>query len=64
LTIISKNDMDDPHPPQLPFPILFIKKKEDSLKPCINYWKLNQGTIKDQYLSPLFTETLAQLSKA
>jgi hypothetical protein len=40
-----------------------MKKKEGSLRACIDYWKLNQGTMKDQYPLPLITETLAQLFK-
>jgi hypothetical protein len=44
--------------------MLFFKKKEGLLRPCIDYEKLNQGTIKDQYPLPLITEMLAQLSKA
>jgi hypothetical protein len=27
--------------------MLFLRKKEGSLRPCIDYWKLNQGTIQD-----------------
>jgi hypothetical protein len=38
--------------------------EEGLLGTCINYWKLNQGTIKDRYPLPLINETLVQLSKA
>jgi hypothetical protein len=37
--------------------------KEELLRPYINYQKLNQGTIKDQYLLPLITKILTRLSK-
>ena len=30
-------------------PILFVKKKEDMLRMCINYHKLNKVTIKNKY---------------
>jgi hypothetical protein len=44
--------------------ILFIKKKEGVSRLCIDYQKLNPGTIKDQSPLQLITETLPQLSKA
>jgi hypothetical protein len=46
------------------FPMLFVKKKEGRLRPSIDYWKLNQGTIKGRYPLPLITAILAWLSKA
>jgi hypothetical protein len=51
---------------QAPFAssILFVKKKDDSLRFCINYQKLNNLTRKDQYLLPLISETLARIAKA
>ena len=51
---------------QAPFasPILFVKKANSGLRFCIDYWKLNAITRKDQYPLPLIDETLACLSKA
>ena len=45
-------------------PILFIKKKDGSLRLCVDYRGLNEGTIKNRYPLPLIRETLMQLSKA
>ena len=44
-------------------PILFAKKKDGSLRLCIDYRGLNQETIKNRYSLPLIRETLNQLSK-
>ena len=45
-------------------PILFVKKKDVSLRLCADYRGLNEGTIKDRYPLPLIRETLTQLSRA
>ena len=45
-------------------PILFVKKKDGSLRLCVDYRDLNEKTIKNQYPLPLIQETLMQLSKA
>ena len=45
-------------------PMLFVKKKEGSLRPCLDYRGLNKGTIKDRYLLPLIDETLTCIAKA
>jgi hypothetical protein len=39
-------------------PVLFIKKKDGSLRFYINYRQLNTLTKKDHYPLPLITETL------
>jgi hypothetical protein len=51
---------------QAPFAssILFIKKKDGSLRFCINYRKLNNLTCKDRYLLPLISKTLAYIARA
>jgi hypothetical protein len=43
--------------------MLFVKKKEELLRPWINYQKLDEKTIRNQYSLPLITEILNQLSK-
>jgi hypothetical protein len=45
-------------------PILFVKKGDGSLRLCVDYRGLNEGTIKDRYPLPLIQETLMRLSRA
>ncbi len=45
-------------------PILFNKKPEDSLCLCINYWGLNNFTIKNWYSLPLIRKALDCLGRA
>ena len=51
---------------QAPFTasVLFIQKGNSVLRFCINYWKLNALTKKDQYLLSLIDKTLAWISQA
>ncbi len=39
--------------------ILFVKKKDDSLRFCVNYWKLNALIKRDRYSILLIDEVLA-----
>lgn len=41
--------------------ILFVKKKDGTLKLCINYSQLNKVTIKNRYLIPRIDDLLEQL---
>lgn len=45
-------------------PVLFQKKKDRSLCPCIDYHALNKITIKNNCLIPLIAELFDQLGKA
>ena len=45
-------------------PILFVKKSNGSLRLCVDYYRLNKGTVRNRYPLPLFRETLMQLSRA
>ena len=45
-------------------PVLFQKKKNDSLRLCVDYRGLNKSTIKNKYLLPVFDELVDQLSGA
>jgi len=45
-------------------PVLFVKKKDGTLRVCVDYRGLNKGTVKNRYPLPLIKETLAQLQKA
>ncbi|CAG8755553.1 572_t:CDS:2, partial [Cetraspora pellucida] len=42
-------------------PILFVKKKDDSLRLCVDYHGLNQATIKNQYPLPLILEQCSSI---
>src|SRR4030081_2128600 len=43
-------------------PVLFIKKKDRSLRMCIDYYALNKITIKNHYPLPYIDESFNQLS--
>ena len=45
-------------------PILFVKKKDGSLRLCIDYRGLNAITIQDRYPLPLIPEILDRLARA
>ena len=45
-------------------PILFVRKLDGSFRLCVNYWDLNNLTIKNQYSLPLIGESLNQLRQA
>ena len=45
-------------------PILFNRKPDRSLRLCVNYWGLNNITIKKRYPLPLIGESLDQLGRA
>ena len=45
-------------------PVLFVKKKDGSLRLCVDYRKLNEVTIKNRHPLPLINESLAQLAGA
>lgn len=45
-------------------PVLFVKKKDGSVRVCIDYRGLNDMTIKDRTPLPLIGESLDRLSKA
>lgn len=45
-------------------PILFVPKKDDTLRLCVDYRGLNEITIKDEYPLPRIDEMLEQLKDA
>lgn len=49
-----------PAHPLAPPPILFVKKKDGSLRLCVDYRALNDITTKDRYPLPRIEETLNQ----
>ena len=44
--------------------ILFVRKKDDTLRLCVDYHGLNSLTIKNQYPLPLVGESLDRLGRA
>ncbi len=44
--------------------ILFVEKKDDSLRFCVNYRKLNDLTKRNRYSLPLINETLARIQES
>ena len=45
-------------------PILFNRKPDRSFRLCVNYWSLNNITIKNRYPLPLIGESLDRLGQA
>ena len=45
-------------------PVLFLKKKDGSLRLCIDYRELNQVTIKNKYPLPRIDDLFDQLKEA
>ena len=44
--------------------VLFVKRKDGSLRLCIDYRQLNRITVKDKYLLPRIDDLLDQLKGA
>ncbi len=42
-------------------PILFVKKKDGTMRMCIDYWQLNKVTIKNKYPLPRIDDLFDQL---
>ena len=45
-------------------PVLFVKKKDGSLKMCIDYRMLNSVTVKNKYPLPKIDDLFDQLQSA
>ena len=45
-------------------PIIFVKKKDGSLRLCIDYRQLNKVTIKNRYLLPRIDDLFDQVKGA
>ena len=62
-----KELLDSGHvrPSKAPFgaPVLFQKKKEGTLRLCIDYWTLNKVTVKKKYPIPFIDDLVDQLGQ-
>src|SRR6266481_4836600 len=45
-------------------PVLFAKKKDTTLRLCMDFWKLNRITRKNRYPIPLVSNLIDQLGSA
>lgn len=45
-------------------PMLFVKKKDETLRLCINYLQLNKATIRNKYHFPKIVDLFNQLKGA
>eukprot|EP00833_Pecoramyces_ruminatium_P008145 jgi/Orpsp1_1/1182177/evm.model.c7180000080193.1 len=45
-------------------PILFVRKKDGTLRLCVDYRRLNENTIRDSYPLPLISELFDRLREA
>ena len=54
------------HPSVSPWgaPMLFVKKKDDTLRLCVDYRQLNKMTVKNKYLLPMIDDLFDQLKGA
>ena len=44
--------------------MLFVKKKDGSLRPCVDYHQLNKVTVKNKYTLPRIDDLMDQLRGA
>ena len=59
-----KNGFIKPSTSPASAPILFVKKKDGSLRLCVDYRALNSITVKDRYALPLISKLLNRLKTA
>ena len=57
-----KNKVIEPSKSPWASPIVLVPKKDDTLRFCVDYRKLNEVTIKDSYALPRIDDALATLN--
>ena len=45
-------------------PVLFVKKKDGTLRMCMDYWQINKVTVKNKYPLPRIEDLFYQLKGA
>ena len=45
-------------------PVLFVKKKDGTIRMCIDYWQINKVTVKNKYPLPIIEDLFDQLKGA
>lgn len=45
-------------------PTILVKKKYQTWRFCVDYWKLKDQTIKNKYLTPVIEDLLSELCGA
>ena len=64
IKILLKLGFIRPSVSQYAAPVLFVRKKDGSLRMCIDYRALNKGTIKNQYPLPRIDEVFDEFAGA
>ena len=58
-----QRDVTDPSSSRWASTVIIVKKKDRSYRFCVDYWKLNNVTVKDSYPLPTIDDTLDSLAK-
>ena len=61
---LLKNGAIEPSVSPFGAPVIFVKKKDGSLRMCIDYQALNKITIKNHFPIPLIDDLIDQLHHA
>jgi hypothetical protein len=62
LKLLAKGDIKFSKSPYVA-PVLFVHKKDGTLRMCVDYKALNKATLKNRYPLPYIDDLFDQLSK-